>query len=252
MSSPCRPATHRSKKWPRQHTSPRRRWQSSGRLSAKLVSAAKNRGTAEVWTCGKLSSHGLTDQLWGNRVCSISARICSVTATTESPFPAPAGLPDETTSAHCRALASWRGRCWGSSRAPFSFMKKIQELYSKECWKYCQVFSQEYCLFMTNYWEGKKVLFQCKLSILYGKEEYGEDKCANGLKICSPSTMTFQAPYFYFVFSFQTFKHLIWFFSSKVTQTHHCAQILRKGPCASHSSLHFYQQLSLTALCTHQ
>lgn len=39
--------------------------------------------------------------------------ICCVTKTTESPFPATAGLLDETTSARCRAMASDWGEMAG-------------------------------------------------------------------------------------------------------------------------------------------
>lgn len=154
MLSSCRPAPRRNKKWRRQHTSQRRRWQSYERLSAKLVSTANRKDAAEVWSCSKLFSHVPTSC---EEMEITPALICCVTETTEGPFPATAGLLDETPSARCRAMSShWREMVgqWAAG-----FMKQPQKLYRKPCWKYSQVFSKEYCLFLTNYFEGKKFLF---------------------------------------------------------------------------------------------
>lgn len=106
----CRLATQRNKKWHQQDTFQRRRWQSYERLFAKLVSTAKlwvgeyRKDTAEAWSHSKLLSHVVTSS---EEMELTPALICYVTKPTESPFSATLGLLDETTSACCRARASY-------------------------------------------------------------------------------------------------------------------------------------------------
>lgn len=90
MLSSCRPATRRNKKWRQRHTSRRRRWQSYERLSAKPVSTANRKDTAEVWSCSKPFSRGLTSRAETELT---PAPICCVTQTTESPFSCRCGPP---------------------------------------------------------------------------------------------------------------------------------------------------------------
>lgn len=81
MLSSYRPATQRNKKWHRQHTSRRRRWQSYERLSAKSVSTANRKDAAEMWSCSRLLSHVLTSR---EEMELTPALICCVIETTKS------------------------------------------------------------------------------------------------------------------------------------------------------------------------
>lgn len=106
------------------------------------------------------------------------------TSPTESPFPATASLPEETTSAHCRAPASYTGGCWELHQDLQKTLKSCTVNHVGnllKCFRKNTVYSQQIV------WKTKRFYFNVKWAFPMGRKSVERTNMQMDKKFVIPS-----------------------------------------------------------------